>query len=614
MKSLLDRSWAAPLIFGLAVLFVLLCYLPGLAEPYFQVDDFVLTSAPMVRAAWSWRALISIFTPGHQIDFYPIRDLSHWLDWSFGVNIEENGTIARLQNLLWLAGTGMALAWLWRSWGVARNLSWIAAAFWISWPTHAETWMWIAGRKDVMAMFFAVASLVAFSCGRQGRRGADLVALVFFVLSLFSKASFLLLPVGLAAWMWLWPKRRTQRDWIFLGLWFAVAIGAGLLHLWIYRSVNDMALNYPPSYRWPAVISALGRMMVGLFWMPANTVDVENWGEWMSLNREFFLPGLITLLAWLGLTLWSLRRPGRHRLEVLFVTALAAAYFVFPGVNGVHRNFYSVRYFEPVALVLLSYAVWRAQAWGRRPLALGLVAMALAMPLSFFEGRNWETEGGIWDKSLRQTPANPTLHFQKLRWEDLQDTLGQRTPEQQKELQAEVHQLIEHCRQLSLTAGEGGTLCHFFWSSALGLPRKGIFAEMYTPELRDEARAFYDAQNLRLRRGHEERLAAGMDLKSGLVQKGRIDRDQLLRWRSYNTIYPQPFSRLLRLLADCADQGIDVGRVRMNQLQEDALIDAHILAELLSTLQDQGDRDWVRRCTGRFEQMEIANPPNKPTQ
>ena len=80
--------------------FLLLIYAPGIPEPFFIIDDQLLIQAPQIQH-FSLAALKSIFTLGNNVDFYPLRDLSYVLDWSWGGDLAANSTSVRLQNFFW---------------------------------------------------------------------------------------------------------------------------------------------------------------------------------------------------------------------------------------------------------------------------------------------------------------------------------------------------------------------------------------------------------------------------------------------------------------------------------------------------------------------------------
>src|SRR4051812_36875260 len=70
----------ASFLLGLLLVFAGLIYAAYVPRELFPLDDAALLQVPQIFTGLSWASLSTIFTPGNQVDFYPLRDLSYAVD------------------------------------------------------------------------------------------------------------------------------------------------------------------------------------------------------------------------------------------------------------------------------------------------------------------------------------------------------------------------------------------------------------------------------------------------------------------------------------------------------------------------------------------------------
>ncbi len=162
-KETLSRDILRVFFVSFLIIFIILIfYAPGLKASFYLVDDYDLVDIPQIRADFDFILLKTLFTKGYHIDFYPLRDISYWIDvhWLGATTSGEDGFVFRLQNIFWfftaLFSSGIILTLL----GVRKKLVFAALALIGLNPVHGEMLMWISARKDVMAIAFFLLSTV----------------------------------------------------------------------------------------------------------------------------------------------------------------------------------------------------------------------------------------------------------------------------------------------------------------------------------------------------------------------------------------------------------------------------------------------------------------------
>ncbi len=205
--------------------------------------------------------------------------------------------------------------------------AWISAAAFAVHPICVQSVAWIAERKNVLSVFFYLASLFAFLCYepirptvRGGSRKFYLLSVLLFLFSVLSKTAFCTLGPALLLFFW-WIQGAINKRTVLLSLpYFAIALLAGSFTMWLEKNHVGAQGSY-----WQ--FSFIDRILIAgravwfyakqivfpaepAFMYPRWTIDAGLW-------RQYLFPGglLITLLL-----LWKLRnRIGRAPLcAVLF--------------------------------------------------------------------------------------------------------------------------------------------------------------------------------------------------------------------------------------------------------------------------------------------------------
>ena len=141
-------------------------------------------------------------------NWHPLTLLSHILDWSlFGANASGHHLI----NLLLHIGSVLFLFFFLNR--MTKNLwpSAFVAALLALHPLRVESVAWAAERKDVLSMFFGLASIYAYACYVESYKlSRYFLCLILFALSLMSKPMLVTLPFILLLLDY-WPLGRWQK-------------------------------------------------------------------------------------------------------------------------------------------------------------------------------------------------------------------------------------------------------------------------------------------------------------------------------------------------------------------------------------------------------------------
>ena len=217
------------------------------------------------------------------------------------------------QGLFWHTASAVLLFVLWQRLTGMRWSSFLVAALFALHPLRVESVAWAAERKDVLSVFFGLATLWAYLRYTE-RPGVlrYLAVMIAMLLSLLSKPMLLTLPFVLLLLDY-WPLGRTaavsRRRLLLekvplLGL----TIGISIL-TWLTRQHADAIVPLTSlsfSARLANALTAYA-WYVGHTFYPVNLAVLyphpyENW----SLSAA--LVGLATLLVLSGLALWQRRR------------------------------------------------------------------------------------------------------------------------------------------------------------------------------------------------------------------------------------------------------------------------------------------------------------------
>src|SRR5437764_1266461 len=193
--------WRQGAFIGAIIIAVALVYLPALRGNFVWDDSLLITGNPLLQNA---SGLLEIWSGGRTADYFPLTNTVFWIEHHlFG----GNATGYHAVNILLQAANALLV------WRLLKRLdipgAWLAGLVFGIHPVHVASVAWISELKNLLAMFFALLSVLCFldSRGRDGPPGRPsdsarpavapyryTASLVFFALALLSKTQVVFLP------------------------------------------------------------------------------------------------------------------------------------------------------------------------------------------------------------------------------------------------------------------------------------------------------------------------------------------------------------------------------------------------------------------------------------
>jgi protein O-mannosyl-transferase len=334
--------------------------------------------------------------------------------------------------------------WLWL---ILRRLNlpgaWLAAAVFALHPVNVESVAWISQRKNTLAMFFYLLSLLCYVRFDPGPRPLNSprpatlnpqptwywLSLGTFMLALLSKTAVAPLPLVLLGLAWWRQGKVTRRDVWRSVPFFAASLVLGLITIWFERHHTSFEVAVRDESFWSRLAGAGWAVWFYLYKavLPLNLTLIYPRWQINPAQALAYVPGVLVvgglLLLW-----WKRERWGRHWLFV-------AGYYVLmllPVLGFVNIGFLSFslvadhwQYFAIVAPIAMAAAVFASKfkVQGSRfngsirhslsPLGFVLAAMLLGT----LGGLSWRQSGfyanaqALWQGVLNVNPGCGPAHY-----------------------------------------------------------------------------------------------------------------------------------------------------------------------------------------------------------
>jgi protein O-mannosyl-transferase len=213
---------------------------------FVSIDDWrYITSNPHVQAGLTWQTILWSFRSVDASNWHPLAYLSSALDCQlFGLNPAGH----HLVSVLIHAASASLLYFILVRMSGARWISWACATAFSVHPLRVESVVWAAERKDVLATFFVLLTVLAYlhHAGRPSA-AAYWTWTIAFVLGVLSKPMVMTTPVLLLLLDY-WPLQRLDKDFpanfraavLRKAPHFLIAIGAGVVAIYASRRGGDL--------------------------------------------------------------------------------------------------------------------------------------------------------------------------------------------------------------------------------------------------------------------------------------------------------------------------------------------------------------------------------------
>jgi len=172
-------------------------------------DKDYITENNHIKSGISTKNIIWAFTTTYFANWHPVTWLSHMLDWSlFGATASGHHIVSLLLHI-------GAVIFLFLFLNKTTNNLWpsaFAAALFALHPLRVESVAWASERKDVLSMFFGMATLYAYAFYVESSKlFRYFFCLILFALSLLSKSMLVTLPFVFLLLDY-WPLGRWQKE------------------------------------------------------------------------------------------------------------------------------------------------------------------------------------------------------------------------------------------------------------------------------------------------------------------------------------------------------------------------------------------------------------------
>jgi len=245
MKSS-GAKWRIVVLIALILLTTLIVYSKSLKNGFVTWDDGEYVTHNEDIRQLDGPTIHKYFTTYYLKMYQPITMISYALDYKMGkLNARAYHRTNLIFHLLNVLLVFSVIYLLTKEAAIAA----IAALFFGIHPLHVESVAWISERKDLVYSFFYLGSLIAYILYRKRNNGLRfyLLAILFFLLSLFSKSAAVTLPLILVLTDYYLIHKPALKNYLDKIPFFALSVVFGIVSLLSQRVIGtgrDYVIGY----------------------------------------------------------------------------------------------------------------------------------------------------------------------------------------------------------------------------------------------------------------------------------------------------------------------------------------------------------------------------------
>ncbi len=405
----------------LLVLIIVVVFGQVVGFEFVNFDDPMYVNNLYVSQGLTWEGIRWAFVRIDQNFFMPLTWISHMVDVElFGHNPAGHHGVNLLLHTI---NTLLFFGWLARVTGSPLKSAFAAALFAIH-PLRVETVAWVADRKDLLAMLFALLALESYRkyVKGGGRRNYVMVTL-FYILALISKPVMVVFPCVLLL-LDVWPHNRVMGDKGAFVAWAGLIkeklpwFGISALFVWL-------------GYKGQAAVTVIASLDALPLWtrlanLPVIMMKYLGFVFWPSGLTAFY-PAVFqqaplwqtagALLVLTGFTVWGIRQWRRFPYFLTGWLWFLGALFPMIGLVklGHHEMADRYTYFPLMGLcILIAWGMvdllkYRERLAKFAPIAVvGL--LVVLMTVSWSQTRVWENSVTLFQHTVDHTERNDFAH------------------------------------------------------------------------------------------------------------------------------------------------------------------------------------------------------------
>jgi protein O-mannosyl-transferase len=393
------------------VVFVpLLCFGRALSYPFARSWDdgrFIVDNPDVLHP--SWDGFVRIWTTVQFEAYHPLHLLSYWLDvpWTPADDLQLTATVVHATSLLlWTAALLLSYALLRRLDAPLAAALLGTLAFGVH-PAQVEVVCWASGRKDVLALLFVAASLLAQLSAAGPFSGRAWLSRSLYVCALLSKTTALPLPLFALALDVIARKRpwRAALLWHLPGLLLGVGVSVAVLTIWRDHNMLRQTLG-DEGMALVRVTQTLGHQLGTALW-PSRVSP-------MYASQSLTQCELSRTL-WCALYVLACLLALRSRFGLLASGLLGFGLFLLPASNLVPLYFPLQDRYASLPLFALGVAIAgcasgtplvtrRLKPTRNWAIDVGFIALACVCVRTVQYAGVWESELRLWGHAVRAQP------------------------------------------------------------------------------------------------------------------------------------------------------------------------------------------------------------------